>query len=181
MEQVPDAPMPPTEPSDTSSEAISEANQSIQQVESEATAVVASAAQPPAVPPPTAPVVPEHRPTGITILAVLAILSGFLQLLFALPLMGLNLMQSAGVVSSVTGGFVALVLGVIWLAAGIGLLQLKPWAWMLGVIAVGLSVLGAIWSMFTSGFCVGFMSLILPAIVLWYLTRPHVKAAFGRA
>lgn len=133
------------------------------------------------------------RPVGVTILAVLAIIYGIFSLLLAL----LGLLGSALLASGVahravpySAGTLAYatisdtVLGVLYLAFGIGAFQLKRWAWTTGVVALVLDVVRQIVGVVLHGFSasniVGFIVTIVVAfVVLWYLFRVHVRAAFG--
>ncbi|SRR6266542_2548611 len=126
-----------------------------------------------------------QRPTGITVLAVLAAIGGVFGILGGLALIGVGT-----VVASSTGlGGLAAILGLIALAYGIlslvlayGFWTLQPWAWTLGV---GLEVAGIVINVLqyinnTSAIGGTIFSIAINAIVLWYLYQPNVKAAFGR-
>lgn len=79
-------------------------------------------------------------------------------------------------------GFVTLILAVLDIVFGIGAWLLKPWAWTLGV---GLEVVSIIVDILfiTQGASIGseVVGIIIALIVLYYLTRPNVRQAFGRA
>jgi uncharacterized membrane protein (DUF2068 family) len=126
-----------------------------------------------------------QRPTGITVLAILAAIGGVFGILGGLALIGVGT-----VVASSTGlGGLAAILGLIALAYGIlslvlayGFWTLQPWAWTLGV---GLEVAGIVINVLqyinnTSALGGTIFSIAINAIVLWYLYQPNVKAAFGR-
>jgi hypothetical protein len=133
------------------------------------------------------------RPTGVTILAVLAIIYGIFNLLLVL----LALLGAALAVSGLspraipysigTLGYAAIsdaILGILFLAFGIGALQLKRWAWITGVVALVLDVVrqivGVVMHGFTTGNIVSFsITIVVALVVLWYLFRPNVRAAFG--
>jgi hypothetical protein len=128
---------------------------------------------------------PSARPTGVTILAVLAAISGVLGLLASLALLGLSGLAAA----TGLGGFAAilglltLVYSVLALAFAYGAWTLKPWAWPLGVGAMGLSVLSTLLSLATGAQEIvgAIISLAIAGVVIYYLFTPTVKAAFGRA
>ena len=65
---------------------------------------------------------------------------------------------------------VALVAGLI--AAGIGLLQGRQWAWWLAMVVIGLSALVDLLSFNPIG-------LLIDALVIFLLTRPATRAKFG--
>ena len=87
------------------------------------------------------------RPTGVTILAVIAIIYGIFSLLLALlGLLGSallaanfgNVAYSAGTLAYAT--ISDAVLGILYLAFGIGAFRLKGWAWTVGIVALVLDV-----------------------------------------
>jgi len=131
-----------------------------------------------------------NRPTGVTILAVLIIISGTLSLCGGCFLLGFG--SIAGPVGALFGagqlGASAFLSGISWsigavisLAAGFGMLSLKTWAWWLGLIGAVWSLASSIWGL-TQGasWCLALPALILPAIVIIYLLQPRVRQAFGR-
>ncbi len=91
----------------------------------------------------------------------------------------------AGVTPSLLGGASA-AMGAIVLAIGIasfvvayGLLKGKGWSWTLTVVLSIISiVLNAV--SIVSGNIGGIISIIISAVILYYLYRPHVKAYFGK-
>ena len=125
------------------------------------------------------------RPTGIAILAILELLGGILILLvgIALAAVGGSVLSSLGYgslggLAAVAGGVVA-IFGIIGLLVGWGLWTGKGWAWWLAVILSILGVLVSIGSIAVGAFT-SVVGLIIDAVILWYLFRPHVKAFFGR-
>ena len=124
---------------------------------------------------PAYPAAPTRsRPIGVTILAVLTILGGVLLLLlgivvfaFSSLLVGVGLPLGFGLTGSVLGAII-LVFGIIWIAVGSGLLNLRPWAWWLAIIVMVLSIVGSIGSPITA---------ILPGLILLYLilVRRHFR------
>ncbi len=117
---------------------------------------------------------------GVTILAVLAAIGGVFALLgtvcsialiFALPFL------------SVLFALVTLVSGVLSLVFAYGAWYLKPWAWMLGLVAEGLAVLSNLVNLILgySNFGSFLVSLVVAGAIVYYLMTPEVKRAFGRA
>jgi len=135
------------------------------------------------------------RPTGITILAILALIGGVFGILGGLALLagGALLGGMLGGAEGVALGGIAFIFGVIALAIAIadlafayGAWTLKPWGWSLGVIiqlanlvviAVQAVLSGDIAGTLTSSI----ISIAISAIILYYLNTPGVKQAFGRA
>jgi hypothetical protein len=128
------------------------------------------------------------RPMGVTILAVLAIVGGIVNIVLALPYLGVTALALPGVVASIgslgTGvlmslGVGMLLIGAIQLMFGIGAMQLRSWAWVMGVIGYGLSVLSAIVSVATVGFTSSVMlSGVIAVAILAYLFTHDVRTAF---
>jgi hypothetical protein len=140
----------------------------------------------------------------VTILAVLSILGGigFLVLGSGLLVVGLVIgtyagtqlsnqlassgysglaSLSAGTIGAILTaiGAIVLILGILYLAVAVGFLGGKGWAWTLAIIGyiIGIIIsvaeiaLGAVTSAF---------GLVIGILILYYLTRPHVKAFFGK-
>ena len=116
-----------------------------------------------------------ERPLGVTILAVLAALSGILLLLAALAIASLSILAGpAAIIPAGLGSGVLLVLSLLYLLVAYGLWNGQTWAWWLAVILAALDLVIALLSL-------NIASLIIPAIILWYLTRSHVKEYFNLA
>lgn len=135
------------------------------------------------------------RPVGITILAVIAIVYGIFNLLLALlGLLGSALLASRVAAAAIkySAGTLAYatisdaVLGIVFLAFGIGALRLKGWAWTIGIAALVLELVRQIVGVVIQGFTVGTIvrdtvTVVIAVVLLWYLFRPNVRAAFGTA
>jgi hypothetical protein len=127
------------------------------------------------------------RPVGITILAVLEILIGIVGLLASLAIIGLSALFSTlprvgsllGTFGLIIGG-VVLFFSLIWLATGAGFLHGRGWSWSLGMIFSILSLLGAIGALTIGLITGGVGGLVFWGLMLYYLTRIHVKAFFGK-
>jgi hypothetical protein len=122
-----------------------------------------------------------QRPTGITILAVLAAIVGVLLLLVGLGAIGLS--GAAGTASGLVllAGLLALITAFIELAFAYGAWTLKPWAWVLGVVGAGLSLLQSILSVIGRGTLASeIVNIVIAAAILYYLNTPAVRRAFGR-
>jgi len=145
------------------------------------------------------------RPTGVTVLAVLAILGAIVLLFSGAVLIGLGLLlgtltASVDITSAITNagypglsslgvgtisaliiglGAAILILGILYPAVGIGFLGGKRWAWNLGIIV---SVIGIILDVIQmiGGNYGSILSLIISLLIIYYLMRPHVKVFFGK-
>ena len=121
----------------------------------------------------------QVRPTGVTILAVLEIISGVIAIAFGVffgALMGSIGMgmtgNGYGAIMGMIGGFTVL-LGVISFVMAWGLLKGKSWAWTITLILTIISFIFNLPSFNVVG-------LIINGLILYYLFRPHVKAYFGK-
>lgn len=135
----------------------------------------------------------QQRPLGITILAVLGIVFGVLGILgggctvlggAALGALGAQSGVGAAVGGGLIGllGIVTLAMSIGWFAFGIGAWTLKPWAWMLGLVLVGISIVVALVTVISGGdFGSQIIGLVIDAVIVYYLMTPEVKRAFGRA
>lgn len=136
------------------------------------------------------------RPVGVTILAVIAIIYGAFSLLVALLGVAGIAIDLSGALNRSTGYNVPtlvyavigdVILGVLYLIFGIGSLQLKGWAWTTGVVALALDVLRQLVGLFilqgfsVSKLVVAIITVVVAALVIWYLFRPNVRAAFGKS
>ncbi|MBI3670817.1 MAG: hypothetical protein HY237_13690 [Acidobacteria bacterium] len=141
-----------------------------------------------------------ERPTGVTVLAILAFIGAGLSVLCALVMfvggaalsalggrgaMGLGML--AGMGAAVAGVFI-LFLAVVYAAVGYGLWTLQNWGRVVCIvlIAIGLvfAALGLLTALFHFRIGVLLWQLIVCAIDVWiitYLLKTHVKQAFGVA
>ncbi len=129
-----------------------------------------------------------QRPTEITILAVLSAIVGVLGLLGSLALIGSGL--AGGILTSefgtlgVFGGLIILLVGSVFnLVFAYGAWNLRPWAWVLGLIGEGLALVSAVVGILNTR-DIGtqqILNIVIPAIIIYYLMTPEVKKAFGRA
>ncbi|HEY3246757.1 MAG TPA: hypothetical protein VGK88_00515 [bacterium] len=124
---------------------------------------------------------PKQRPTGITILAILEAIGGIFAILGGLTLMGIGAIggfAGSGLLASmgVFGGLVLVALGLVGLYVAWGAWNLQPWAWMWLVIVAIVTIVIDIFDWRRNLF-----AIIINAVIIYYLYRAEVKAAFGRA
>lgn len=114
-----------------------------------------------------------NRPLGVTIIAILVALSGIAAVVMGVPLLlaGSDMLL-AGLSSIVFG---AALLYVAW-----GLWTLKHWAWLTTLILEGINGLFSLVGIILApGNVSAWITLIVVAIIVYYLTRPHVRAVFA--
>ena len=127
------------------------------------------------------------RPSGVTILAVLEALGGLVWLLAGagmmmvgalMPLFGVGLPMFLGAIAGLMS-LVFLIFGIIAFVLAYGLFTGRGWAWLWSLI---FAVIGIILALFEamSSLGSGILPIIIYLVIIYYLTRPHVKAFFGK-
>lgn len=77
-------------------------------------------------------------------------------------------------------GVAFLAVAALYLAFCVGALQLKAWAWPLGVVGAAASaILGAL--QLIGGDVSQIIGIAISGAILYYLNQPGIKAVFGRA
>ena len=124
------------------------------------------------------------RPIGVTIVAVVLMVTGVFTLLLGLEGAGVTNFGLAALAPN--GGLYAptvILSGILSLIAAFGLFTLKSWAWYLAVIVLVFRVVadafGFFMGLMSSNPTVTFANLAITAILLWYFFQPQVKSAFG--
>ena len=124
------------------------------------------------------------RPIGVTILAILFIISGVMSIGSILgygidsPLFFVDWSE----MSIEEGGFAiyAVVGGMIGIAVGVAMFSGKRWAWPAVIIMVIVDLAISIIFEFVGDYQGSFFVIILDVIVLLYMRKSNVKAYFGR-
>ena len=131
---------------------------------------------PPApAPPPPAPALNE-RPTGVTVLAVLYFIQGIMMMATGYiidSMFGdlLSFMSDLGGTSDGLGMMCILpfiILGIFYFIIGLGLLGMKGWSRKLAIVFAIIGLIGVP------------IGTIISIIILIYLFKPEVKAAFQK-
>jgi hypothetical protein len=125
----------------------------------------------------------KNPPILISVLGFFAALAGVGWLFFGLRLLGFDWFGAFGDVPAFEGvglwGWLALLGGILWLAAALGLWSLRPWAWMVAMVVAGFAVFEAfLWMIQYPGTGLGLSMMLLPGIIILYLLSADVKAAF---
>jgi hypothetical protein len=121
------------------------------------------------------------RPAGITVIAVLSFAAGAIYLLQGLQILGFVVFGPGHVFTNVSlTGWMTLITGLVWLAAGAAFLSLQPWAWLFGIFVAGFSLVEAFFGNL-NGWQFGdmFAAMIIPLLIIFYLETDKVKNAFG--
>jgi hypothetical protein len=127
----------------------------------------------------------NQRPTGVTILAILAFIGGAFGILGALALLGLGV-ALGGVVGAGGGlsfvfGIVLLALSILYLWIGWGFWTLRRSAWSVGLVVFGAGIIISFIQLLLGYATITslIVTIIINGIVIYYLLTPGVKAAFG--
>jgi hypothetical protein len=121
------------------------------------------------------------RPTGITILAILAAIGGVFGLLGGFGVLFVGGIAASGAV--IILGLCALAYAALLIAFAWGAWTLKPWAWALGVAVAVFGIVVAILQVVLGNSSVfsQIISIVIDGAILYYLNQPSIKALFGRA
>jgi hypothetical protein len=141
-----------------------------------------------------------QRPTGVTILAILALIGGVFGIIISLGAMAGGalfggLAASAGADAGTAAGIGGLffIIGILGLAGAIlelafffGAWTAKGWGWILGIIAAIWNIATPIVAGVLGGDIVGtiisnIIGIAIAGVILYYLNTPAVKQYFGRA
>ncbi len=130
----------------------------------------------------------NQRPTGVTILAVLAFIGGVVSILGGLSLVFLG--SAVGAATSATDigimgilfGGASVIVGGVYVLVAFGFWKGIPWGWPLGIALALVSMALAIAQLvlgYTSFFS-AIISIAVGVVILYYLNQPNVKRFFGR-
>jgi uncharacterized membrane protein (DUF2068 family) len=95
------------------------------------------------------------------------------------PRMMLHIPRLFGGLLSVIGG-VLIIVALLDVVFAWGLWNGKGWAWLLALIFAALGILFSLVSLIRGGLG-SIIVLVIDAVIVYYLTRPNVKAFFGEA
>lgn len=143
--------------------------------------------------------VPPQRPTGVTVLAILAFIGAACAVGFGLMTLALAGLAGAGAAAGGSMGGMAIIagfgllgsiflfgMGALSIVVGIGLLRLRNWARLTTIVLSAIGVLMSVPGLFLSLMAFEVFSLVgqlipvaINAVIVWYLLQPHVVAAFS--
>jgi len=121
------------------------------------------------------------RPIGITILAIIFLAAGFSYMMLGFQM---TTAVTFGPVPTGSGtwiwGWLVVLTGLAFWVGGLAAWRLQPFGWMLGHILAIIGIIEAIFALLGTGSLNYAMAVtVFPLLLLWYLNRPSVKAAFG--
>ena len=131
-----------------------------------------------------------QRPLGVTILAVLDILGGIGALLLGLVYMALSAqigkVIGGGGLFALFGAFIVVlgiiffILGILAIAVGWGFWKGSGWAWIFSLVLYVIVIILGVASL-TVGDVASIVLVLIGALLVYYMSRPNVKAWFGKA
>ncbi len=136
----------------------------------------------------------KKRPTGISVLFWVYLILGILSLLWSGMVLGVGGLSAlvGGIfgmdtvlsfaTTSAWSGYLGIITALVQIIVAFGLASMKKWAWILAIIGLGLTFIQGIVGIFSGGIFVlmcGSLGLIVPAIILFYLLKADIRAAFG--
>jgi predicted flap endonuclease-1-like 5' DNA nuclease len=126
----------------------------------------------------------KNPPVLVAVLGFFAALAGFGFLFMGFRMIGFDWFGLFGDLPRFEGvglwGWLAVITGVVWLLAALGLWALQPWARLFAMIMAGFALIEATLAFFQfPGTGIGLSMAILPGIILLYLMSSTVKEAFG--
>ena len=128
----------------------------------------------------------KDRPMGITVLAVLALVTGILSLVSGLALLGvggLSMFGAGGTGGNVLAlGALTFALAPISLGLGYGFWVVKPWAWAAGLALYCASLGVSIFAVLLAGASILSVAVQVgvAVAVIVYLLQPRIRSTFGR-
>jgi hypothetical protein len=117
---------------------------------------------------------------GVTILAILTILSGIAMLLAGLGIAALGTVLIFLAPLGIFFGGILIILGIVSFIVAGGLLQGRGWAWTGTLVISIISIIIGIASL-AAGNGGSIISVIISGVVIYYLYRPYVMAFFGKS
>ncbi|MDY6786348.1 MAG: hypothetical protein SW833_28175 [Cyanobacteriota bacterium] len=136
------------------------------------------------------------RPTSVTIVAVLQVISGIFYLFDCLlwfiiggigGVIGVAIGgQGGAAIAAISGGLfiifasISLVLGLLSFVLSWGLLRLKGWSWVGTVIVHVIALMVEVTKLLGSGgVAVNYLTVCFAIVILYYLMKSDIKHAFG--
>jgi hypothetical protein len=127
--------------------------------------------------------VEKHRPLGVTLISALTIIAGIVFLASGITAVTvapfLSGTQTFLVGLSAGAGAAFLALGIAYFVMAYGLLRGKRWAWTVTLVLSSIGIALGFVSIVT-GHIGAVLSVIINAVILYYIYRPNVKSFFGK-
>jgi hypothetical protein len=130
------------------------------------------------------------RPLGVWIIGILALISAILRILGGITALGVSGLAMTGTLGEEVGGIggqalgigiVSVIVGVLLLIFAFSFLGLRPWAWTALMIFEVLTIVVVVVTFVFDGFhWASLVGILIPLVIVIYLTRPRIRRAFSR-
>ncbi len=129
----------------------------------------------------------RHRPTGLTILALLFIIAGALNLFAGITTLETAIVQAGGpILTELEILFIPLGIEILCIASfvvALGLFTVKSWwVWLVAVVLSTIGLVVNVISLITASMlpmAAALVGIAINAIILYYLSRRNVRQYFG--
>jgi len=123
------------------------------------------------------------RPFGVTVITILALIGGLFGLCWPILIFtGSAFLGPVFGTIGVIAGIFLIVGPILQLTFAFGAFGLRPWAWYLGLISTGITVLGVVINLFSgASLWSAIWGSLIPIIIFFYLLSPEVRQTFGTA
>jgi hypothetical protein len=118
----------------------------------------------------------KKTPFGIIIISILTVISGLI--LFAMSFVSLMILSALGPLR-LMGSMFLLILGTASIIVSFGLYKGKGWSWTLLLILSGFGAAGYLLNI-VNGQSFSVIGLVINAIIIYYLYKPHIRKFFGK-
>jgi hypothetical protein len=118
----------------------------------------------------------KKTPFGIIIISILTVISGLI--LFAMSFVSLMILSPSGPLR-LMGSMFLLILGTASIIVSFGLYKGKGWSWTLLLILSGFGAAGYLLNI-VNGQSFSVIGLVINAIIIYYLYKPHIRKFFGK-
>lgn len=128
------------------------------------------------------------KPIGVWIIGVIALIGAVIEILAGLSALGVGALDVGGIMGigsdvggarAVGAGVIMLVIGGLYLIFALSFLGRRRWAWTALLAFSVLAIVGVILQfVFDQFYWSSIAGILLPLIVIVYLTRPGVRKAF---
>ncbi len=129
------------------------------------------------------------RPIGVWIIGILALIGAILRILGGFTALGVGGLAMTGKLGQEAGslgaealgvGIATLIIGFLVLIFALAFLGLQPWSWAAMMIIQLLTIVVVVVQFIFDGFhWSSLTTIIIPVIIVFYLTRPRIRQAFG--
>ena len=124
------------------------------------------------------------RPLGITILSIWAIIAGILNLTGYAGFVRISTFFDFGYPIIVISWIVDIIISTVFFITAYGLLKAFQWSWFSIIIITLLAIMVQIATIFILFYCFnifkGVIYILILGIILFYLSKPNIKAYFGK-